>query len=112
MVFYLWQLLPAPFSPHILQVICHVHASTCTKCKDEILGEFLDTSGTCPLQIMVVTDVFGCRIDIHDIQQVINFGTPRNHDLGIQHIGWAGWDLDEGKGYMYASGKAWDQVKR
>lgn len=107
---YLRKLLPLAFQPHSLQLIRHLHASTCAKCKDEILDDFSATNGESHLRIVIATEAFGCGIDIPDIQQVINLGTPRNLDTGMQRVGRAGRKLPKGLGIIYVNQQTWDAI--
>lgn len=90
-------------------IVRHIHAATCSRCKDEILTDF-SHSGTSALRIVVATDAFGCGIDIPDVQRVINFGTPRNLDSAYQHIGRSARALDSGDGFIYVNPKLWDDT--
>ncbi|KAF8596321.1 P-loop containing nucleoside triphosphate hydrolase protein, partial [Ceratobasidium sp. AG-I] len=109
LVAYLRMLLPSNLQTRASPVICHLHASTCSQCKDDAMAEFSNPK-TSRLRIVVATEAFGCGVDIPDIERVINFGTPHNLDALYQRIGRAARALPSGFGYVYVNPKLWDDT--
>jgi superfamily II DNA helicase RecQ len=110
LVLYLQQLLPLHLQSCANRIIRHLHASTCPKCKDEILHEFSQT-GSSELRIVVATEAFGCGIDIPDIERAVVFGTPPNVDSAYQRLGRTARQLPKGEGYIYVNARTWDMIK-
>lgn len=108
-VAYLRALLPAALQPKAAIIICHLHASTCSQCKDDALASFSDPESN-SLRIVVATEAFGCGVDIPDIKIVVNLGTPLNLDSLYQRLGRTGRGIPSGFGYVYVNPKLWDAI--
>lgn len=111
LVLYLRSLLPPHLKSRANHIICHLHASTCLSCKEDILRDF-SQAGSPELRIVVATEAFGCGIDIPDIERAIIFGTPQNLDSSYQRLGRVARRLIQGIGYIYVNARLWDTYLR
>ncbi|QRV81725.1 Helicase conserved C-terminal domain [Ceratobasidium sp. AG-Ba] len=109
---YLRSLLPQNLRHLGSKIIRHIHASTCSKCKEEALAEFSRTDRLSLLRYIVASEAFGSGVDVGDIFRVINLGTPRDANSALQRGGRAGRKIPKGELIVYVNARTWDGVQQ